>query len=168
MTITTSTFLPTSAADPQMRTPWLSAVFAAAGRVEAEDVASLERVVGIAGGQAFRGGRVRIDPDVARTAGLAAGAAVGRDDVLHRADREAGVFEIEIFTADAEPTAEFSGAAGIADQLEAREPRGKFALDDLDRRDHGIALVHCDTRGAVLAGASAGAAGDDLVLHIAL
>src|SRR5262249_22011778 len=111
---------------------------------------------------------VRIDPDVAGAAGLAAGAAVRRDHVLHGADREARILEIEILPADAEPAAEAAGATGVPDQLEAWEPCRELALDDLDRRDHGVALVDCDAGGAVLAGARAGATRDDLVLHVAL
>src|SRR5947209_2647642 len=48
------------------------AVPAAARRVEAEAVARLERIIGIAGGQALGRLGVRIDPDVAGAAGLAA------------------------------------------------------------------------------------------------
>ena len=88
--------------------------------------------------------------------------------MLHRADREARVFEIEIFAADAEAAAIAAGAAGILDQLEAQDAGRKLAFDDLDRRDHRIALVDRDAGRAVLGGAGAGAAGDDLVLHIGL
>src|SRR5713226_3339951 len=88
--------------------------------------------------------------------------------MLHRADGEARIGEIEIFAADTEPAAELARAAGVGDQLETRDAGGKLALDDLDRRDLGVALVDRDAGHAVLARARAGAAGDDLVLHIAL
>ena len=88
--------------------------------------------------------------------------------MLHGADREAGIGEIEIFPTDAQTAAELAGATGVDDQLKARDAGGEFALDDLDRRDLGVALVDGDSGRAVLGGARAGAAGDDLVLHIAL
>src|SRR5262249_23918037 len=131
------------------------AMAAATGRIEAEDVAGLERIVGVERGQALGVLAVRIDPDVAGAAGPAAGAAVRRNDMLHRADREPRVLEVEIFAANAEPAAEAAGAARIPDQLEARQPRRELALDDLDRRDHGVALVDRDAGGAILAGARA-------------
>src|SRR5215510_137785 len=144
------------------------AVAAAAWRIEAEDITGLERIIGIACRQPLGIVAIWIDPDVACAAGLAAGAAVRWDHMFHRADREARVLEIEIFAADAEPAAEAPGAAGVLDQLETNQPRRELALDDLDRRDHGVALVHRDAGGAVLAGASASAARDDFVLHVAL
>src|SRR5580700_1614050 len=144
------------------------AVTATAGRVEAENVALLQRVIRVACRQALGLVAARIDPDVAGPAGAAAGATVRRNDVLHRADREPRVGEIEVFAADAEPAAIKSGAAGIADELAAQHAGRKFAFDDLDRRDAGVALVDGDGAGAVLGGAGAAAAGDDLVLHIAL
>ena len=88
--------------------------------------------------------------------------------MLHRADGEARIGEIEIFAADAKPAAELAGAAGIGDQLEAGDARGKFAFDDLDGCDLGVALIDRDAGGAILARPRAGAAGDNLVLHIAL
>src|SRR4051794_27159308 len=108
------------------------AIAAAARRIEPEDIAFLERIVGIAGRQALGVLAVGIDPDVAGPPGIAAGAAVGRDHVFHRADRKARVLEIEIFAADAEPAAITAGTAGILDQLEAQDASRKFALDDLD------------------------------------
>src|SRR5215468_5381863 len=114
---------------------------AAAGSIESEQVAVLERIVGIARRQALGLLRIRIDPDIAGAPGRAAGAAVRRDDVLHRADREARVGEIKIFATDAEPAAKLAGAAGIGDQLEPPDAGRKLALDDLDRRDLGVALV---------------------------
>ena len=45
-------------------------------------------------------------------------------------------------------------------------PGREFGLDDLDRRDPGIALVDRDAGCAILGGARPGAAGDDLVLHV--
>ena len=97
------------------------AVAAAARRIEPEHVARLQRIVGVAGRQALGlrrvSGLIQMSP-VRPVA--AAGEAVRRDDVLHRADREARVGEIEVFAADAEPAAEFAGAAGIRDQLEAQ------------------------------------------------
>src|SRR5262249_10623015 len=125
-------------------------------------------IVGIAGRQALGLARVRVDPDGAGAPVRAADAAVGRDEVLHGADREAGIGEVEVLAADAESTAELARPAGLRDQLEARDAGGKLAFDDLDRRDLGVALVHRDAGGAVLARARAGAAGDDLVLHVAL
>src|SRR5437899_12246693 len=86
--------------------------------------------------------------------------------MLHGADREARSRKIEIFAADAQPAAELARAAGIHDQLEAREAGGKFALDDLDRCDLGIALIDRDAGSPVLVRTRAGAAGDDLVLHV--
>src|SRR5262249_54552694 len=47
-------------------------------------------------------------------------------------------------------------------------PGRKFALDDFDRRDLGVALIDRDAGRPVLARARAGAAGNDLVLHITL
>src|SRR6185295_1696062 len=99
------------------------AMAAAAGRIEAEDVAGLERIVRVARRQALGVVAIRIDPDVAGATGPAAGTAVRRDHVLHGADREAGVLEIEIFAADAESAAEPPGAAGVLDQLEADKAR---------------------------------------------
>src|SRR5437870_10778533 len=61
-----------------------------------------------------------VDPDVAKPAGLATGAAVRRDDVLHRADRKACILEVEIFAPDAEPAAETSGTARILDRKSTR------------------------------------------------
>src|SRR6516165_1785801 len=116
---------------------WLAreriAVTAAPRRVEPEYVALAQRIVGVAGRQALGLRRAGIDPDVAGSSGAAAGAAVGRDQMLHRADGEAGILEIEIFAHDAEPAAEATGAAGILDELEAHEPRRELAFDDLDR-----------------------------------
>src|SRR5262249_58831419 len=76
--------------------------------------------------------------------------------------------EIEIFAADAEPAPELARAAGIGEELETGDARGKFALDDLNGCDLGIALIDRDAGGPIFARARAGAAGDDLVLHIAL
>ena len=86
----------------------------------------------------------------------------------HRADRNARIGEVEIFAADAEPTAKLARAAGIGDQFEAGDTRREFAFDDLDRRDLGIALIDGDAGRSVLGRARSGAAGDDLVLHIRL
>src|SRR4051794_240343 len=108
---------------------------AAAGRIEPEDVAGLERIIGVACGQALGVVAIRVDPDVAGAASLAAGAAVRRDHVLHRADRKARILEIEIFAADAEAAAETPGATRILDQLETNQPRRELAFNDLDRRD---------------------------------
>src|SRR5580704_871968 len=144
------------------------AVTAAAGRVEAKNVTLFERIIGIARRQAFGLVAARIDPDVAGPAGAAARRAVRRNDVLHRADREPRVGEIEIFAPDAEPAAIKSRAAGIADELEADDASRKLALDDLDRCDASVALVDGDGARAVLGGAGAAAAGDDLVLYVAL
>src|SRR4051812_11114748 len=113
------------------------AMAAAAGCIEPEHVPLLERIVGIAGRQPLGLLALGIDHDRARPAGRAAGAAVRRGEVLHRADREARVLEIEIFAPDAEPAAKAAGAAGILNQLEALDSRRKLALDDLHRRDHG-------------------------------
>src|SRR5260221_3769389 len=108
---------------------------AAARGVEPEDIARTERVIGVAGRQAFGRAAVRVDPEVAAAAVAAAGAAVRGDQMLHGADREARIREIEIFAADAQPAAELAGAAGIHDQLEAREARWQISLDGLDPRD---------------------------------
>src|SRR5262249_13932953 len=99
--------------------------------IEPEDVAGAQGVVGVAGREALRLGGIRMDPDRARTAARAAGASVGRDDVLHGADGETCVREIEVFAADAEPAAELAGAAGIRDQLETHDAGRELALDDL-------------------------------------
>src|SRR5215468_6670573 len=99
---------------------------AAARGVEPEDIAGTQRVIGVARGQAFRRGSVRVDPEVAAAAVAASGAAVRGDQMLHGADREARIREIEVFAADAEPAAELARPAGIHDQLEAREASRKF------------------------------------------
>ena len=52
---------------------------AAARRVEPEDVAGLQRVVGVAGRQALGLAGVGVDPDVAGATDAAAGAAVRRE-----------------------------------------------------------------------------------------
>src|SRR5260370_7202008 len=88
--------------------------------------------------------------------------------MLHGADREARIREIEIFAADAEPAAELARAARIHDQLEAREAGGKFALDDLDRCDLGIALIDRDAGRPLLAPARPGPAGHDLHFPLTL
>src|ERR1700738_1766746 len=139
---------------------------AAARGVEPEDIARTQRIIGVAGRQAFGRAAVRVDPQVAGAAVAAAGSAVRGDQMLHGADREARIREVEIFAVDAKPAPELARAAGIHDQLEAREAGGKFTLDDLDRRDLGIALIDRDAGSPVLAGARAGAAGDDLILHV--
>src|SRR5258707_3263203 len=141
---------------------------AAARGVEPEDIARTERVIGVAGRQAFGRAAVRVDPEVAAAAVAAAGAAVRGDQMLHGADREARIREIEIFAADAQPAAELAGAARIHDQLEAREAGGKFPLDDLDPRDLGISLIDPDARKPGPAPARARAARADLALHATL
>src|SRR5262249_52363126 len=141
---------------------------AAARGVEPEDIAGTQRVIGVARGQALRRGGVRVDPEVAAAAVAAAGAAVRGDEMLHGADRKACIREIEVFAADAGPAGDLARPAGIRYQLEAREAGRKFALDDLDRRDLGIALIDGNAGRPVLARTRAGAAGDDLVLHITL
>src|SRR5690349_6572559 len=128
---------------------------AAARRIEPEHVVGAQRIVGIACRQPLRLLRLRIDPDRAGPAGRAAGAAVRRDHVLHRADREPRVGEVEIFAANAEAAAELAGTTGIRDQLETNNPGWKLALDDLDRRDLGVALVDGDAGHAVLGGTGA-------------
>src|SRR5215469_16656401 len=134
------------------------AVAAAALRVEPKYVAFAQRIIRVASRQPLGLRRTGIDPDIAGPSSAATGAAVGRNQMLHGADGKAGVLEIEIFAHDAEPAAEAAGAAGIPDQLEAQQPRGKFAFDDLDGGDHGVALIDGDAGGAVLAGARPGAA----------
>src|SRR5262249_16360562 len=62
------------------------AVSAAAGRVQPENVARLQRIVGIARRQAPGLGGVGIDPDIAAAAGVPAGAAVRRGPIVPRAD----------------------------------------------------------------------------------
>src|SRR5260221_14260528 len=114
---------------------------AAARGVEPEDIARTERVIGVAGRQAFGRAAVRVDPEVAAAAVAAAGAAVRGDQMLHGADREARIREIEIFAADAEPAAELARAARIHDQLEAREAGGKIPLEDSEPCHLGIALI---------------------------
>src|SRR5262249_19211325 len=146
--------------------PWV-AVAAATRRIEPEGVAGFERIVGVAGRQTLGIRSVRIDPDVAGAAGLAAGAADWRNHMFRRTDGKARIREIEIFAAATEPAAELSGAAGITDQLEPQKARREFALDDLDGCDLGVALIDGDGGRAVLAAARAGAAGQDLILHIA-
>src|SRR5262249_29462257 len=138
---------------------------AAARGVEPEDIAGTQRVVGVARGQALRRGGVRVDPEVAGPAVAAAGAAVRGDQMLHGADREARIREIEVFAADAEPAAELTRPARVRYQFEAREAGRKFALDDLDRRDLGVALIDGDAGSPVLARTRAGAAGDDPRFH---
>src|SRR6266545_2738929 len=127
-----------------------------------------QRIVRVAGRQALGRWGARVDPDLTGTPIAAAGTAVRRNHMLHGADGEARVREIEIFAANAQSAAELTRAAGVGDELEADESGGKFALYDFDRRDLGVALVDSDAGRAVLARARAGAAGEDLVLHIAL
>src|SRR5262249_11516265 len=136
--------------------------------VEAEHVAAPQRIIGIARGEPLGRVRVGIDPDVAGAAGLAAVAAVGRDHVLGGADGEPCILQIEVFAANAEAAAKRAGAAGIPDPLAPQRGGRELALDDLPRRDPGVALVHRGGGGAVLDGARAAAAADDLVLHVAL
>src|SRR5262249_60801689 len=93
---------------------------AAARGVEPEDIAGTQRVVGVARGQALRRGGVRVDPEVAGPAVAAAGAAVRGDQMLHGADREARIREIEVFAADAEPAAGLTRPARVRYQFEAR------------------------------------------------
>src|SRR5262249_60768867 len=114
---------------------------AAARGVEPEDIARTERVIGVAGRQAFGRAAVRVDPEVAAAAVAAAGAAVRGDQMLHGADREARIREIEIFAADAEPAAELARAARIHDHLEAREAGGELPPQYLAPRDPGISLI---------------------------
>src|SRR5262249_19792543 len=109
-----------------------------------------------------------LDEDWGGAGGGAGGGAVGGEELFKGGDGKGGAWGVEIFARDADPAAEAARPAGVLDQLVAQEPRGKFALDDLDRRDHGVALVDGDRGRAVLRRARAGAAGDDLVLHVAL
>src|SRR5262249_57784079 len=101
---------------------------AATRGVEPEDIARTQRVIGVARRQAFRRGGVRVDPEVAAAAAVAAGAAVRRDQMFHGADREARIREIEVFAADAAPAAELARPPRIRDQLEARDARGGVAV----------------------------------------
>src|SRR3954452_22439470 len=78
------------------------AMAAAAWRIEPEDITRFERIVSVAGRQPLCLGALRVDPDVAGAAGIAARAAVRWNDVLHRANGEARVLQIEVFAADAE------------------------------------------------------------------
>src|SRR5262249_50817697 len=144
------------------------AISAAARGIESKGVFFPQGIIRVARRQALRRRTLRVDPGIAGTSGSAAGAAVWRDRMLHRADGEAGIGEMEIFAADAEPAAELARAAGIGDQFEAGDAGRKLALDDLDGCDLGIALIDSDAGGPIFARARAGAAGDDLVLHIAL
>src|SRR5258708_14167503 len=115
---------------------------AAARGVEPEDIARTERVIGVAGRQAFGRAAVRVDPEVAAAAVAAAGAAVRGDQMLHGADREARIREIEIFAADAEPAAELPRAAPIHDQLGPAEAGGTIAPRHLRPRDSWLALLY--------------------------
>src|SRR5262249_39499999 len=81
------------------------------GGIEPQGVFSPQGIIRVARRQALGRRTLRVDPDIAGTSGSAAGAAVWRDRMLHRADGEAGIGEIEIFAADAEPAAEFAYAA---------------------------------------------------------
>src|SRR5262249_35356982 len=144
------------------------AIAAASRGIEPKGVSGPQGIIRVARRQALRRRTLRVDPDIAGAPALAVGAAGWGDRMLHRADGEARIGEIEVFAADPEPSAELARAAGIGDQLEAGDAGGKFALDDLDGGDLGIALIDRDAGGAVLARARAGAAGDDLILHIAL
>ena len=85
------------------------AVAAAARRIEAEDVARLERIIGIAGRQALGvlacPGLIQMSP--VRPV-LPPAQPFGGITCFDRADREARILEIEIFAADAEPAAEFA------------------------------------------------------------
>src|SRR5712671_1103748 len=139
---------------------------AAAGGVETEDIALAQRVVRVAGGQAFGGCAVRIDHDIAGATVAASGAAVRRDHVLHGADGEPRVLKVEILAPQAEAAPVAAGAAGIRDEVEPQEAGRELGFDDLDRRDAGVALIDRDAGGAVPAAAGAGAARHDLVLDV--
>src|SRR5262249_21653810 len=132
---------------------------AAARGVEPEDIAGTQRVIGVAGGQALRRRGVRVDPEVAAAAVAAAGAAIRGDQMLHGADREARIREIEVFAADAEPAAELTRPARVRYQFEAREAGRKFALHDLDRRGLCGALIVGESGSPVLAPPRGGAPG---------
>src|SRR5581483_7884685 len=94
---------------------------AAARRVETENVARFQRMVGKARRQALFVFAARIDADIAGAARQTAADTLGPDHMPHRTDRKTRVRTVEIFAADAEPAAEFSGTAGIADQLETQQ-----------------------------------------------
>src|SRR5690349_13426829 len=85
------------------------AVAAAARRVEAKNVAGLQRIVRIARRQPLRPVGAGIDPYVAGAAVGAAREPVRRDHVLGRADREARLGEVEVLAPDAEPAAKLAG-----------------------------------------------------------
>src|SRR5258708_38481366 len=101
---------------------------AAARGVEPEDIARTERVIGVAGRQAFGRAAVRVDPEDAAAAVAAAGAAVRGDQMLHGADREARIRGIGIFAAGGEPAPGLARAARISDQRAAPEAGGEFGL----------------------------------------
>src|SRR3990167_8570252 len=87
--------------------------------------------------------------------------------VLGGAEREAGVVvEDQVFSYETQSATEFSCSAGVRDQLEAAETRGEFGFDDLDGGDPGMGLVDIGARDAVFAGAAAGAAAKNFILHI--
>src|SRR5690606_3789091 len=88
--------------------------------------------------------------------------------MLGRAQGEARLGQVDILAHETESAAEFPRPARLGDQLVAPHAGREFALDDLDRRDARFALVGEGARQAVHAGPSAGAAAEELVLHIAL
>src|SRR5579862_7998928 len=69
-------------------------VTAASGRIEAENIARMQRIIGVAGRQTLRPIGLGIDPDIAGTTVAAALHAVRRNDVLHRTDGKARLSEI--------------------------------------------------------------------------
>src|SRR5215475_6043366 len=66
-----------------------------------------------------------------------------------------------------ESTPELSRSAGVGDQLKTTQLGGEFRFNNFDRSDPGVGLIDIGARDAVLAAPSAGAAAEDLVLHIA-
>src|SRR6266850_7492332 len=63
---------------------------------------------------------------------------------------------------------ELSRSAGVGDQLKTTQSGGEFRFDNFDGRDPGVGLIDIGARDAVLAATAAGAAAEDLILHIAL
>src|SRR4030095_6940628 len=105
-------------------------------------------------------------------AGLAVGAAVdafGCDGVFGGTQRESRVMVQQLVLADETQSAtKLSRSTGIGDQVKTTQSGGEFRFDNFDGRDPGVGLIDIGAGDPVFAAAPAGAAAEDLILHIAL
>src|SRR5262245_52398551 len=105
-------------------------------------------------------------------AGLAVGAAVdafGCDCMFGGTQRESRVMIQQLVLADETKSAtKLSRSAGVRDQVKTTQSGGEFRFDNFDGRNPGVGLIDIGAGDAVFAAASAGAAAEDLILHIAL